>query len=131
MESLLQVFSDEEIVELIENNPKIKSMSNLDMSKLLGFITSLGVDTNKLKNIILSNPLYLSRDVSEVDSLFKYLRDIGINNLDIIIDTYPLFLNYSLDDIEEFVSLQENKGLSVTDICEIIVSEPYIIDEIL
>lgn len=131
MESLLQVFSDEEIVELIENNPKIKSMSNLDMSKLLGLITSLGVDTNKLKNIILSNPLYLTRDVSEVDSLFKYLRDIGINNLDIIIDTYPLFLNYSLDDIEEFVSLQENKGLSVTDICEIIVSEPYIIDEIL
>lgn len=130
MESLLQIFNEDEVVELIELNPEIRNVSDDNINKLINILKNYKFSVSRLKNIIKSNPFYLSRDIDEVDALINKLLEKEIYNVGIIIDTYPLFLNYYDEDIDEFFDLKSNEELNNDEIVELIESNPYLIDEI-
>lgn len=131
MDSLLKVFSEDEIVNLININPNIKDISNSHVESLLKVLEDLGLNSKILRNVIMSNPFYLTRDLDDVLELINCLGEYGIKNIWVILDTYPLFLNLYKSDIDDFIEIKKNEGLSLEDIIEIIESEPYIIDEII
>lgn len=131
MDSLLKVFSEDEIVNIININPGIKDVCNSHIDSLIKVLEDLGLNNNVLKNVIMSNPFYLTRDLDDIVSLINCLNEYGVRNLNIIIDTYPLFLNLYKSDLDDFIEIKMSDGLNQDEIIEIIESEPYIIDEII
>ena len=54
----------------------------------------------------------------------------GLTNLNLLFEANPFFLNKDLFEIEDFIKLKEQDGLSIEEIVDLIDSNPYAIDEI-
>ena len=86
-------------------------------------------DVRHIKNIIISNPYYLCRMNEDILKLISYLKKIGINNVNLLFDSNPFFLNYDRFEIEEYVNNKLDIGMELEDIIDSIEDNPYIIDE--
>ena len=130
MDSLLKIFNEEEIANIMNINSGIKDVSNSHVDSLIKILDELGLNNKVLRNVVMSNPFYLTRDVDDILDLVNCLKEYRVKNINIILDTYPLFLNLYRSDIDLFIDIKSSEGMAIGDIIEIIESEPYVIDEI-
>lgn len=126
MDKLSHLFNKMEIDELIFMNENIKEET--DLNQKIELLDSLDIEDNIIRNIIKSNPFFLTRDIKELQELIKRLKEIGIVEFDTMLDTYPYLLNKNNYEIDEF--LKANRDKTDEDIKEILESRPYEIDEI-
>ena len=126
MDKLHQLLNEIEIDELISMNEEIKEETNLD--EKIELLESLEIENEIIRNIIKSNPFFLTRNIDELKGLIKKLKEIGILEFDTMLDTYPYLLNKNRYEIDEF--LKSNRSKTDEDIKEILESRPYEIDEI-
>lgn len=126
MDKLHQLLNEIEIDELISMNEEIKEETNLD--EKIELLESLEIENEIIRNIIKSNPFFLTRNIDELKGLIKKLKEIGILEFDTMLDTYPYLLNKNRYEIDEF--LKANRSKTDEDIKEILESRPYEIDEI-
>ena len=127
----------EELFKLGLNENEIKSIYNIneyiideDIIKMIYILEKINCTEKHIKNIILSNPLYLSRSVSDVIELINKLDSLGITNLNIVFDSNPYLLNKDAFEIEEFINKKLKDGMILEDIVDLIDSNSYVIDEL-
>jgi hypothetical protein len=103
MDTLIRFgFSIEEIKNIMDTNIFIENSDN-DISKLIDILKDNKCDTNKIRNIILCNPLYLSRKMSDINNLIDKLIEIGIKRIDILLDSNPYILNLNINELDNII----------------------------
>lgn len=120
--------SELEIKNILENYPNIQEIAENEIYNKIEILKNIGCNTRHIKNIIISNPNYLDRSDNDVLNLVKKLIEIGITNINLLLDSYPYFLNKDYYEIDEYVNQELNKGNSIEDIVDKLESDPSIID---
>ncbi len=111
-------FSIEEIKNMMDTNPDI---SNVDDNKIYSLIDKLGLIgcmNNYIKNIFICNPFYLNRSLEDIDNLFNKLKEIGITNINILLDSNPYILNLNSEEIEDIYNNLLKEGLTKEEIID-------------
>ena len=98
-----------------------------DFNKILELLKSLNCHDYILRNIIVGNPFILERDYDSIKSLIDYMQSKGFKSLNLLFDSYPLFLNKDAFEIEEYINNKQNK--SMEDIIDELESNPTLIEE--
>lgn len=106
---------------MLEINPDI---SDLD-TNLIEILKENGCDDEHIKNILIANPLYLSRSKEDILKLIDRLKELGLTNLKTTFDTNPWLLNKDVFEIDEFIKQQSNLGLTMDEIIDIIDGEMF------
>lgn len=120
---------DKDIKFMLEQVSSIKDMSEEEINEKIDILKYVGCNYRHIKNIIISNPYYLCRMNEDILKLISYLKKIGINNVNLLFDSNPFFLNYDRFEIEEYVNNKLDIGMELEDIIDSIEDNPYIIDE--
>lgn len=124
---LLELGIDEEDVKnIMEFNKPYTDYD--DYKKNIETLKIIECDDKEINNIIISNPNILIRSNEDIIKLIKKLRFYGFSNINILFDTNPFLLNKDDYEIEEYFNDKIKQGLSVSEIIDIIESEPYAMD---
>ena len=126
MDKLSHLLNEIEIDEIVSINENIKEET--DVNEKIELLESLDIEDSIIRNIIKSNPFFLTRTTNDLKELITRLKKIGIIEFDTMFDTYPYLLNKNSYEIDEF--LKANRDKTDEDIKEILESRPYEIDEI-
>lgn len=120
--------NEAEIKDVFEINPQIKNISSEQILKLITILKQIDCNDRIIRNIIITNPFYLTRLDTDIINLMNKLVSIGLRNLNILFDTNPYLLNKDAFEIDNFIKEQQKK-YSLEEIVNIIDNNPYIIDE--
>jgi len=118
MNNLLELGIDTNIV--LEVNPFIKDLSNEDIKEKIDILNNLGCNSDIIKNVIETNPLYLTNSKEEVIKLINKLMELGIKRIDITIDSNPYILNNTVLDLEGYINNKRFLGYNDLDILDFI-----------
>lgn len=117
MDALIRYgFTIEEIKVMIDTNDDINEIHDKDVCALIDILTQVGCTKNNIKNIFITNPFYLTRNVDEVKTLVIKLVDIGLSNLGVLFDSNPYLLNISYNEVENIYKEKVKEGLSEEEI---------------
>ena len=89
--------------------------------------TNINCRDSMIRNIVIGNPFILQRDYESVKNLIDYMTSVGFKNLNLLFDSYPLFLNKDKFEIEEYLNKHQDK--SMEDIIDELESNPLLIEE--
>lgn len=101
-----------------------------DLIENIKLLDSIGCSQNAIKNIIIGNPFFLQRSSCDIYKLISYLHELGFTYLNLLFDSYPIFLNKDDFEVKDFIDKEISKGKLLEDIIDEIDSTPYIIDEV-
>lgn len=131
---MLELYSigikEEDLNFILEQIPSISEISNKEIEEKIEILKLLECNENMIRNIITSNPNYLTRFNSDIINLIRKLTNLGINCLNLFFDSNPFFLNKDAFEIDDYIKERLILGLSINDIIDELESNPYIIDEI-
>lgn len=121
--------SDGEIKDMIEICPEILQLSKEEIHNNIDLLKRLECNERYIKNIIISNPFYLNRTIDDITKLINKFIQIGVTNIDMLLDSNPFILNKDAYEIDEYIDIEKNEGKNLEDIVNEFESNPYIIDE--
>ena len=101
-----------------------------DLIRNVQLLKNVGCDNFSIKNIIVGNPFFLQRSYRDVYKLISYLQQLGFTYINLLFDSYPIFLNKDSFEIEEYINKCISEGKDLEDIIDEIDSNPSIIDEV-
>ena len=119
--------SETKIKEILEINPDLTQLSDEDILQNINILKQIECTESVIKNIIISNPFYLTRNHNDILNLIKKLICIGVKNLNLFFDSNPYFLNKDDFEIDDFIEEQYNK-YTKEEIIDMLESNPYIIE---
>jgi len=122
--------SDATIKIMIEINPEIAKLTNQEIIKIEEMLKDINCSKTQIVNIISSNPLFLSRETSEIVKLLNYLQNVGFTCLNILFDSNPYILNFEPFEIEKYINNRIIQGEVLEDIVDDLDSNPYLFQEI-
>ena len=126
MEKLVELgISEEELKSMLELNANILDEPELNI--LIDILYLIKCDTRMIKNILISNPNYLSRTKEDVVGLINELLSLGLNDLNILFDTNPYLLDLDDFDIEDY-KLEHN--YSNEELVNLLEGDPFIFIEV-
>ena len=126
MEKLVELgISEEELKSMLELNANILDEPELNI--LIDILYLIKCDERMIKNILISNPNYLSRTKEDVVGLINELLGIGLNDLNILFDTNPYLLDLDDFDIEDY-KLEHN--YSNEELVNLLEGDPFIFSEV-
>lgn len=117
-----------DLKNMLDLVPDILNMGDNDINEKIEILKYVSCTDRQIRNIIVSNPIYLDRINSDVINLINYLNECGFSNLNLLFDTNPYFLNYDVFEIKDYISKQINLDKELGDIIDDIESNPYVID---
>lgn len=121
MEELLLIgLNENEIKELLEINPEIADLRSSEITNLINILALIDCDNETIKNILQTNPMYLSRNYHDVHDLIYKLKQLGLESLDITFDSNPWLLNYDVFEIDQFIIDKQTTGLSQEEIIDLL-----------
>lgn len=118
------------IQSMIEINPELKDLSREDIIEKVCLLEEVQCDTEIIRNIISSNPQFLSRTIKDVVKLLNYLLKIGFKNLNLLLDSNPYILNLDDFEIENYINKRKSNGDILTDIIDDLEENPHLFNEI-
>lgn len=128
METLYRLgIGDTDIKTMLEVCPDIKELNNEEIEDKIYLLETLKCSEKQIRNIIISNPMYLDRSNKDIVFLIDKLMSLGMTSLNILFDSYPYLLNKDVFEIDEYL---EKKEGNLEDIIDELESNPYLIDEI-
>ena len=101
-----------------------------DFNKIIDLFVNINCSPSMIRNIVVGNPYIMQRSYEDIINLINYMTSIGLNNLNLMFDSYPNFLNKDKFEIEDYVNMKLNEGILLEDIVDELDNEPMIIDEI-
>ena len=107
-------FSVDEIKNIMNTNEEINNVSDKDINNIITLLEKNGCKINHIKNIIITNPFVLTREIDELEKTILVLINIT-DFVELLLDTNPFLLNMSDRDIN---SLIKNLGLSKNDLLD-------------
>ena len=104
MEELYKLnIPDNELEYMLEVNPEIKELSVDEVKKHIDILKQINLKEDQIKEILISCPLYLSRNIEDVLDLFKKLLNYKITYLNYFIEADPFILlrdDYEIDEYD-------------------------------
>ena len=126
MEKLVELgITEEELQSMLELNENILDEPELNI--LIDILYLIKCDERMIKNILISNPNYLSRPKEDVVGLINELLNLGINDLNILFDTNPYLLDLDDFDIEDYKSEHHYSNEELVNLLE---GNPFIFSEV-
>lgn len=122
---------EKDLKEMVNINPDILSLDSEEIKEMINILKMVECNERQIKDILYANPFYLSRVKSDVLSLCKKLKEIGITDLNLFFDSNAFFLNKDVFEIDDYINSELSKGISIEEIVDNLESNPYIIDEII
>ncbi len=98
-----------------------------DFVEIIKLLTNINCHDAMIRNIVVGNPFILQRDYELVKDLIDYMTSVGFKNLNLLFDSYPLFLNKNKFEIEEYLNKHQDKRRE--DIIDELESDPLLIEE--
>lgn len=130
MEELYKLnIPDNELEYMLEVNPEIKELSVDEVKKHIDILKQINLKEDQIKEIFISCPLYLSRNIEDVLDLFKKLLNYKITYLNYFIEADPFILLRDDYEIDEYVKTQTALGRDLNSIIDEFELNPYLIDE--
>ena len=98
-----------------------------DFNDIIELLININCSDSMIRNIVVGNPFILQRDFESVKDLIDYMQRVGFKNLNLLFDSYPLFLNKDKFEIEAY--LNNHKDKNIEDIIDELESNPHLIEE--
>lgn len=106
-------FSIEEIKNMMDSNQEIEKLNDKKISKLISILEKNNCNKDIIKNIFITNPFYLNKNPYEIEETIKEFKKIGIENINLLIDSNPYIININKERIKIII---ENLKKSQDDI---------------
>jgi hypothetical protein len=119
--------NEENLKEMLLLNPDIVDLSNKELEEKINILINLDCKTRHIRNILMSNPYYLTRLTSDVENLIKELLNRGFNNLNLLFDSNPHFLNNDSFEVKNYFEKELLLGKNIEDIIDEVSSNPFLI----
>lgn len=118
-----------DLKNMVELCPELEDMSDQTIIHNLNILINLNCNEKQIKNILISNPFYLTRDDDDILNLIKKLYEINIIDINILLESNPFLLNKNSYEIDEYIEQELKLGKDLEEIIDEFESNPYIIDE--
>lgn len=131
MDKLIELgLSSNDIENMILLNPMIKFLNFEEIESNISILENIQCENRHIKNILITNPFYLTRSIDDIEKLINKLLSLGLTNLNLLFDANPFFLNLDSFEIDEFIKEKQKDDMLLVDIIDLIDSNPYIFDMI-
>ena len=131
MEELYNIgISEVTIKSMLEINPELVDISSDEIIEKENILRNIKCNDTQVRNIISSNPMFLTRTNSDIIKLLEYLTKLGFNTLNILFDSNPYILNFESYEIENYIKRRNSSGDDIQDIIDDLDSNPYLFNEI-
>lgn len=120
--------SENTIKYMLEQNREIIELTEKEIKEKEIILETIKCTKNQIKNIISSNPSYLTTDNKEVLELIKLLYKYNFSLLNILFDSNPYILNLEPYEIENYIN-KRKKEEKIEDIIDDLESNPYLFNE--
>ena len=128
MDILRQLFREEEIKRLIKENDWLKIISKEQVRDIIKTLSDEKCNNRVLRNIIITYPEVLRKDVDELKELIYVLKGYEIIHLENLFDEYPFFLKKKAYEVDNFFFIKQKEGHKNNEIKKILEDTPYMID---
>ena len=116
-------FNIEEIKNMMDTNINIDNLDEKNIERLIIILTENNCSKKEIKNILISNPLYLNRSEKEITDLIKALKAFNINNLQTLFDSNPFILNLDKEELQFLIKTKISEGLTNEEVIDFICYE--------
>ena len=123
--------SENTIKSMLELNPEINNMESKEIQDRIMWLKYIKCTDNQIRNIISSNPMYLSITLDEIIELLKKLYDLRFNHLNVLLDANPYILNINTKDLDSYIGKRVNNKEYLENIIDDLESHPYKFNDIL
>lgn len=121
--------NDLDIKEMISINKDILNLDNEEIRNIISILKYINCSDSEIRNILVTNPNYLSRCYSDVIDLINKFKSLNIDDLNELFNSNPHLLNKDVFEIEDYINNEISNGKKLDDIIDELVSNPFIIDE--
>ena len=111
-------FSIEEIKNMMDSNEEIGNISDNDIYSLIDFLGSVGCLSSNIKNIFITNPFCISKNLNDIEKLIKKFKELELDNINLLLDINPYILNISYETINKKYLELKKEGFSKEKITE-------------
>ena len=120
------------IREIDINNIKefINEDNSEEFNKIIELLRSINCNDSMIRNIVVGNPFIMNSDYEDILELTNYLTSIGFKNINLLYDSYPMFLSKDKFEIEDYIESKIKNNNSLEDIIDDLESNPLLIEEI-
>lgn len=115
--------SIEEIKNMIDSNPEINNIEDKVIASIIDYLQEIGCRNNIIMNILITNPFVLTRSLEEIKKEIEKLQEIGITNIELLLDKNPYLLNFNYKEIDSIERYQRKLGLKDEEIRKLIYNE--------
>lgn len=113
-------FSIEEIKNMMDTNLDIDDIDDDVLKRLISILKENNCSEDEVRNILISNPFYLSRSCDEIVKLINAMKKFGLVSLNTIFDTNPFILNLEDNDLLELIRNKKSEGFNDLEIRDFI-----------
>ena len=115
----------------INNIKEFINEDNLDdFNKIIELLKNVNCSESMLRNIVVGNPFIMNSTYEDILELTNYLTSIGFKNLNLLYDSYPMFLNKDVMEIQDYIENKVKNNNSLEDIIDELESNPLLIEEL-
>ena len=115
----------------INNIKEFINEDNLeDFNKIIALLKNLNCSESMIRNIVVGNPFIMNSTYEDILELTNYLISVGFKNLNLLYDSYPMFLNKDAMEIKDFIDNKMKNNISQEDIIDDLESNPLLIEEL-
>lgn len=118
--------SDLELQNMIEMNEEIQQLSEVEIISKIQLLQQIDCTLPQVRNILISNPFYLSFTTAEIQKIIQNLLKLGFTNLNLLFDSNPFFFDYEIEELKEYIINQQQNGMLLDDIISMIQDNPYL-----
>ena len=120
MDSLIRFgFTIEEINILMDSNEDISLVSDNDVNEIINILNN-NCSNDTIKNIFICNPFSITNSIIDTNKLIDKLKELGFNNINLLLDTNPYILNMSDKSLEKLYNKKKEEGLNKDEIIDFI-----------
>ncbi|MBR3146368.1 MAG: hypothetical protein IKF47_03800 [Bacilli bacterium] len=121
MDSLIRFgFTIEEINILMDSNEDISLVSDNDVNEIINILKNNNCSNDTIKNIFICNPFSITNSIIDTNKLIDKLKELGFNNINLLLDTNPYILNMSDKSLEKLYNKKKEEGLNKDEIIDFI-----------
>ena len=121
MDSLIRFgFTIEEINILMDSNEDISLVSDNDVNEIINILKNNNCSNDIIKNIFICNPFSITNSIIDTNKLIDKLKELGFNNINLLLDTNPYILNMSDKSLEKLYNKKKEEGLNKDEIIDFI-----------
>lgn len=115
----------------INNIKEFINEDNLeDFNKIIALLKNLNCSDAMIRNIVVGNPFIMNSDYEDILELTNYLISVGFKNLNLLYDSYPMFLQKDVMEIKDYIENKIKNNNSLEDIVDDLESNPLLIEEL-